>query len=402
MAVRFIAWRFLLKGTERGTFSPMTLFAWLAIGVGVGAMSSLLSVMYGFEGALKDKVLNAYPHILINSGDGKVIPGTSISIEPALRAVPGVKKVIPYVQNEMILKAEKRSVGAVVWGIPTSEMVQLHFKVKEGQWPVLNEDSPQMVVGSELAERMGLSVGDAVQLISPLERGGALGLIPQSQVFSISGFFSSGHYDFDEQYLIMPLEDAQELLGLDQSLSGWQVWTHSVDAAEAVASKMQELVPRELEVKSWKTFNSALFQSLQLEQYSMFLILSFSILIAVMNVVITLTMNVAHKKKNIGILRALGATQKQINRIFLWEGAFMGAVGLSLGALLTLLFVLYVKYFSFYQLPEIYYDRTIPVEIRPLSLLTIYGVATVLIALATLYPASRAAQLNTIEAIRES
>lgn len=380
----------------------MTLFAWLAIGVGVGAMSSLLSVMYGFEGALKDKVLNAYPHILITARDGKAISGTSISIEPALRSVAGVEKVIPYVQNEMILKAAKRSVGAVVWGIPTSEMARLHFKVKEGQWPALTEDSSQLVVGSELAERMGFSVGDSVQLISPLERGGALGLIPQSQIFSISGFFSSGHYDFDEQYLIMPLEDAQELLGLDQSLSGWQVWTQSVEAAEAVASKLQEVVPQELEVRSWKTFNSALFQSLQLEQYSMFLILSFSILIAVMNVVITLTMNVAHKKKNIGILRALGATKKQVNQIFLWEGAFMGAVGLSLGALLTLSFVLYVKYFSFYQLPEIYYDRTIPVEIRPLSLLTIYGVATLLIALATLYPASRAAQLNTIEAIRES
>lgn len=380
----------------------MTLFAWLAIGVGVGAMSSLLSVMYGFEGALKDKVLNAYPHILITSKDGKAISETATSIEPSLKAVPGVEKVIPYVQNEMILKAAKRSVGAVVWGIPSSEMGQLHFKVKEGQWPALTEDASQLVVGSEFAERMGFSVGDSVQLISPLERGGALGLIPQSQVFAVSGFFSSGHYDFDEQYLIMPIEDAQELLGLDQALSGWQVWTQSVETADAVASKLQEVVPQELEVRSWKTFNSALFQSLQLEQYSMFLILSFSILIAVMNVVITLTMNVAHKKKNIGILRALGATQKQVNQIFLWEGAFMGAVGLSLGALLTLSFVLYVKYFSFYQLPEIYYDRTIPVEIRPLSLLTIYGVATVLIALATLYPASRAAQLNTIEAIRES
>ncbi|NBT58625.1 ABC transporter permease, partial [bacterium] len=111
--------------------------------------------------------------------------------------------------------------------------------------------------------------------------------------------------------------------------------------------------------------------------------------------------NVSHKRKNIGILRALGATQKQIREVFLWQGGFMGGVGMTIGALLTALFVVYVKYFSFYQLPEIYYDRTIPIELRPLSIGLIYGVATLLIYLATIYPATQAARLNTIEAIRE-
>jgi len=120
-----------------------------------------------------------------------------------------------------------------------------------------------------------------------------------------------------------------------------------------------------------------------------------------MNIVITLTMNAAHKKKNIGILRSFGATSKDIQQIFLWQGGLMGAVGLSVGALLTFLFVTYVKYFSAYQLPEIYYDRTIPVELRPLSLFMIYLVATLLIYVATLYPARQASKLNIIEAIRE-
>jgi len=401
VVTRFIAWRFMLRGTEKGTFSAMTLFAWLAIGVGVGAMSSLLSVMYGFESSLKSKVLNAYPHIIIESKNSARSVFRTEDLENGLKKISKVKRVLPFIQNEMILRSDKRSVGVVIWALPEKEMAGLNFQLKDGKWPTSEGGVAPIMMGSELGERLGLLSGEQVRLISPLEKSGALGLVPQSQIFMISGLFSSGHYEFDEQYGLLILEDAQELLGWENQISGWQVWVDSLDDTSVVLAEIQKQIPPTLEAKSWETFNSALFQSLKLEQYSMFMILSFAILIAVMNIVITLTMNVAHKRKNIGILRALGATQKQIRRIFLWQGGFMGAVGLTIGALLTAVFILYVKYFSMYQLPEIYYDRSIPVELRPLSIALIYGVATLLIYLATTYPAAQAARLNTIEAIRE-
>lgn len=401
MVTRFIAWRFMLRGTEKGTFSPMTLFAWMAIGVGVGAMSSLLSVMYGFESSLKNKVLNAYPHIIIGSQVPNQNVAHDLSWESTLREIPKVKRVLPFIQNEMILKTERRSMGIVVWAVPEKEMGLLNFQLKEGKWPTQDSPVAPLMVGSELGNRLGLIPEETVRLISPIERTGALGLVPQAHSFLVSGLFSSGHYEFDEQYGLLTLEDAQEMLGCPNQVSGWQVWVHSLEDTSVVLSEIQKRLPSGLEAKSWETFNEALFQSLKLEQYSMFLILSFAILIAVMNIVITLTMNVAHKRKNIGVLRALGATQKQIRQIFLWQGGFMGAVGMTIGAVLTTLFVLYVKYFSFYQLPEIYYDRSIPVELRPFSIALIYGVATLLIYLATIYPATQAARLNTIEAIRE-
>jgi len=379
----------------------MTLFAWLAIGVGVGAMSSLLSVMYGFESSLKNKVLNAYPHIIIGSKEPAKNIHQDRSFEATIREIPKVKKVLPFIQNEMILKTERRSLGVVVWAIPEKEMGLLNFQLKEGEWPSRISPFAPLMVGSELGARLGLMAGDQVRLVSPLERTGALGLVPQATQFVVSGLFSSGHYDFDEQYGLAVLEDAQEMLGWENQVTGWQVWVDSLEDTASVLSEIQKKMPEGLEAKSWETFNAALFQSLKLEQYSMFLILSFAILIAVMNIVITLTMNVSHKRKNIGILRALGATQKQIREVFLWQGGFMGGVGMTIGALLTALFVVYVKYFSFYQLPEIYYDRTIPIELRPLSIGLIYGVATLLIYLATIYPATQAARLNTIEAIRE-
>jgi len=391
----------MLRGTERGTFSAMTLFAWLAIGVGVGAMSSLLSVMYGFEGALREKVLNAYPHILVGSKDPSKPLEPSVDFERIVRSLPQVQKCFPYVQNEMILQTSRRGLGAVIWGVPGSELPNLKFKVQEGNWPQEMSSLPQAMLGSELGERLGLSTKDQIKIISPLEKSGPLGMVPQSELVEVAGLFASGHYEFDEQYAVMLLEDVQELLGWGNGLTGWQVWVNSLEDTDQVLTEIKKHLPEGWEAKSWKTFNSALFQSLKLEQYSMFSILVFAILIAVMNIVITLTMNVSHKRKNIGVLRALGATQSQIHKIFLCQGAFMGGVGLTLGAVLTILFVVYVKYFSGYQLPEIYYDRTIPIEIRPVSIFAIYAVATILIYLATLYPASQASKLSAIEAIRE-
>lgn len=398
---RFLAWRFMLKSTEKGTFSAMTFFSWLAIGVGVAAMGSLLSVMYGFEGALKEKVLNAYPHILVEQKNQSLQVKNDLGLLNQIRNTVGVERALPYVQNEMILRSERKSVGSVVWGISPTDFKSLRFALREGNWLTSEALVPQAMMGSELANRLGLIPGDRISLISPLKREGAMGLMPQSQTFEVVGTFSSGHYEFDEQYVVLDLQDAQDLLGWEDQITGWQIWVKDLDKTAPVVERIQQNLPGDLQAKSWETFNSALFQSLKLEQYSMFIILSFAILIAVMNIIITLTMNVVHKKKNIGILRAIGASPRQIRSVFLWQGLFTGSVGLAMGVVLTTLFVVYVRYFSQFQLPEIYYDRTLPIELRPVSLFLVYSVASLFIYLATLAPSAQAARLPIIESIRE-
>lgn len=391
----------MLRATDRGGFSGMTLYAWLAVGVGIAAMSTLLSVMYGFEGTLRDRVLTAYPHILIRSKVARQSIRDYEAWSEKITGIDGVKRSVPYLDGEMILQTPLRSLGAVVWGVPKSEIVHMSEKLVKGQAPSETAALPQTIVGSELAYRTGVDFKSQVTLISPLLKSGPMGSIPLSETFEVAGLFNSGHYDFDQQYLYVFLEDAQALLRKPGQIAGWHIWTESPEAADRVAAHLKREIPAEWEVETWKVFNSALFQSLKLEQFAMFTVLSFAILVAVMNVTITLLMNVHHKKKNIGVLRALGASRQQIRRIFLWEGLMLGGAGLAIGAVLTAVLIFYIRNLMTFQLPAIYYDRAIPVEIRPYSLALIYGVAVFLILLATLYPARRAANLDPVKAIRE-
>ncbi len=399
--IRAIAWRFMMKGTEKGHFSLLTLFSWIAIGVGVAAMCGLLSVMYGFENSLKTKVLNAYPHIIVSPEEGGgSIPENSKGLK-ALIEQPGIVRVVPFIEREMILQSRSRTLGGIIRGLSLKDFDQVQKGLVEGALPLDSLELSEVVLGQELAHRLNLYPGDTVKIISPTTKMGLMGSVPKSETFKVSGLYASGHYEFDEQYLYMLKEDAQDLVGWTQAISGYHLWTPTLEEADQVQKTLTPILDKGLKAESWSVFNAALFQSLKLEQYCMSTILSFAILIAVMNIVITLMMHVTHKRKNIGVLRALGASKTQIQKIFIWQGTWMGIVGLSFGAVLTALFIIYVKYFSHYQLPEIYYDRSIPIDIRPLSFLIIFGGAICFIYLATLLPSRKAAKLDPIEAIRE-
>jgi lipoprotein-releasing system permease protein len=398
---RFIAWRFMLKGTERGSLSPMTFFVWLAIGIGIGAMCSLLSVMYGFESSLKERVLKAYPHVMIKSRSGTEMIGGYESWTERLKKIPGATRVEPYLESEMIIQSDRRALGGVIWGLRFEDLEKLKSGITEGDLPPPNTKFAPAIIGTELAHRLGVNPGDNIRILSPIGKAGAFGLVPQSDDFHVSGLYASGHYEFDQQYLYLVLEDMQDLLKASKRITGWHVWGESVDSADELQRQIEKVIPASWKAESWTTFNSALFQSLKLEQYAMFIILSFAVAIAALNIVITLIMHVAHKKKNIGILRALGASKKQIARIFQWNGVFLGAVGLIIGTLLAVVIIVYIRYFSHYLLPDIYYDRTLPTEIRPWSMAMVYLVACLMIAVSTIYPSRRAAMLDPIDAIRE-
>ena len=215
----------------------------------------------------------------------------------------------------------------------------------------------------------------------------------------MSGLYFSESYELDKQYAFVLLQDAQDLSSSPGKISGWRVWVNNIDDSEEVAAALTDVLPEGLTAKSWQSFNAALFASLKLEQWGMFLILSFAVFIAVLNVAITLMMHVTHKRRNIGILRAMGASRAAIRQIFLWQGLFLGLVGMIIGAFLSFTLLAVIQYV--YQFPDIYYVRMVPVEVRPWSVIAVYVVATSLVLLATLYPSWRATTLDPVEAMRE-
>ncbi len=391
----------MLHGTEKGRFSLMTFFAWLSIAVGIWAMSSFLSIMYGFENSLKERVLKAYPHIIIKRKTGTQPISKYANLTKKLKELNGIKFIMPFLETEIILQTKSHTLGGVLWGLEESGFERMAKDVQEGKIPTLNSKDSLVLVGNELAYRADLKIGDVLSIVSPIKTSGLMGAIPRSGVFKVSGYYSSGHYEFDQQYLFIIKEDFEELMGWNNQISGWHMWLNDINKSDEFQKKIQSLLPDELIAQSWTEFNSALFSSLKLEQYAMFVVLSFAILIAVMSISITLMMNVTQKKRNIGIMRALGATSTQIKKIFVWQGIFLGTVGLITSAVATALTVIYLRHFSHYLLPDIYYDRSVPVEIRPMSLFLIYFVAILMVFIATLYPASKASSIHPLQAIRE-
>ncbi|MFM8313940.1 MAG: ABC transporter permease, partial [Deltaproteobacteria bacterium] len=263
---RNIAWRFMMKGTEKGQFSLMTFFSWTAIGVGVAAMCGLLSVMYGFENSLKTKVLNAYPHIIVSLRDSNGHLFDNPQSVKNLNSQPGVVRVVPFIEREMILQSKTRSLGGVIWGLKQPDFDRVKKGLVEGELPSEQSQTPEVVMGQELAHRLHLFPGDEVKIISPISKTGLMGAMPKSEIFKVSGLYASGHYEFDEQYIYMQMEDAQDLLGWNQEISGYHVWTPEIEQADAVQKSLEPFIDKTLKAESWSVFNAALFQSLKLEQ----------------------------------------------------------------------------------------------------------------------------------------
>jgi lipoprotein-releasing system permease protein len=277
----------------------------------------------------------------------------------------------------------------------------MEFKEIKGVIPNLKSKLPGLILGSELAGRLHVDIGSEVKVISPLAKASGIAGTSHGETYQVVGLYTSGHYDFDQQFLFILISDAQELLHWKNVISGWHLRGKTPDEALTLKDTIKSQIPSDWKLEGWDVFNSALFNSLKLEQYAMFSILSFAVAIAVLNIVITLMMHVSHKRKNIGILCALGASRSQIRKIFVRQGILLGGVGLVIAAVLTVCSIGALRLFPFLQLPAIYYDRSIPVEIRPIAFIVIYGVSVLMIFLATIFPAMKAASTDPIAAIRE-
>ena len=261
---------------------------------------------------------------------------------------------------------------------------------------------PGIVLGKELAKNLGVVAGDVVQLISPRGMLSPVGHVPSMKQFKVTGYFESGMYEYDQTFAYINLRDAQRLLKMGDAVSGIEIRVTDIYQARAVADAVLSRLGPGYYARDWMQLNRNLFKALKLERRVMFIILTLIVLVAAFNIASSLIMMVMGKTKDIAILKAMGATERSIRKIFVLNGMVIGTIGTGLGFVLGLGVCSLLERYNIHELTgDIYYFTTqLPVKVEVLDVAAIVIAALVICFLATLYPARQAARLNPVEAIR--
>lgn len=408
-----------LKSKKNSKFlSFITVISIMGISLGVTAMLVVLSVMDGFEHELKKRLMSSEVHILISPNPSVtgfnmgLVPKDSLQkspIEKALDEDPRVANHWSVISTEAMLKTGRQVTGLVVKGVDVGRIQQLRNQVVESADPQLlikreGEGTvrlPGLYVGKELAYEMGMIPGDEVTLISPVETDGPMGTVPRLKKFVIEGVYQTGLLEQELHTAYAADSSVRAFLRKAEVVSQWEVVAHRFDDSPLIAQELRKLSgASDYRIQDWVQLNSHLFASLKLERLSMFIFLAFIIVVASFNIVTTLTLMVLEKKREISILKAMGARQSQVGAIFLSEGMIIGVLGIFSGVILGFLICSLLKRYEFIKLPDVYYDRTLPVTFDPMYYFLVPVCALVIVITACLYPSRRAALINPLDGIR--
>ena len=410
--------------------SAITAISTLGVTIGVCALIIVLSVMAGFEIDLRNKILGSNAHIVVLKY-GSAVDDYEDATERATE-VPGVTGAAPFIYTEMMIKSEHSSgegvilkgidpdrVGDVVDlgknlimgpdGAPKSEEERQEILQKLGdpersfmQDEEDTEELPGILIGEELAHSLKVFVGDKVHIINPLGNGmGPFGTpMPSVKPFRVAGIYYSGMYEYDTKWTYITIPDAQQLLKMGDAVTGIEVTVEDIYEVDPVALQIENELQYPFYTRHWKNLNRNLFDALKLEKVVMGLILSLIVSVASLNIVGTMILVVLTKGREIAIMKAMGATSKQILAIFMTEGVLIGLVGAVVGTGLGLFGCWFLEEYGYPLNTDVYYLDTLPVEVEPSMVGVVAASAVVICFLATLYPAIRAASLNPVEGLR--
>jgi lipoprotein-releasing system permease protein len=297
--------------------------------------------------------------------------------------------------------------GSVLRGVDTrtaGKVIAIDRMIKKGSLhslEALHDGLPAIIMGKELARMLTVQPGDTVTVVSPMGKLTPVGRVPQNRKFKITAIFESGMYEYDATMVYISLKEAQDFLGLDNRATGVEVKVTDIYKADQVGSVVTKKLGYPYWAKDWKQMNRSLVSALKLEKIAMFVILTMIVLVGALNIISTLVMVVMEKSRDVAILRAMGATQKSIMTVFMFQGVLVGVVGtmVGLGCGLGLCHLL-AKY-KFIELPsDVYYISTLPVRVEMLDVALVIVAALVISFLATLYPSRHASRQNPVESLR--
>ena len=386
----FIAKRYIWSKRKHPFVGVISTISILGISVGVAALIAVLAVMNGFDEELKNRIIGMHAHLVMEK-EGVFSDWTQI--QAMLARMPLVKGASAFVEGQALIQKEEWASGVLVRGIDlqSEKSVSRFFDyLTEGS---LTEKPTSAVVGSELAKKFHLKLGDKISVLSQNAKK------PSS--FEVEGIFSSGMYEYDANLLFLNLNSAQTLFGLGDSVSGLSVFLKDAESANRAKRELGKKMGYPYFVETWMDMNKTLFGALKLEKIVMFLILALIILVACLNIAGSLTILVMDKTKDIGVLKALGATPFSVMKIFAWDGLSVGCIGAGIGFVLGTAICWLFKNHSFLELPkEIYYTNRLPIQMNLFDTLAVLVMAVSLSFLSALYPAWTAGSLDPVKALR--
>lgn len=402
-----IALRYL-KTRRHGLFALMTTI--IAIGgvtLGVASLIVTLAVMSGFREDIQRKTLGIQPHIVL-FGTEKDSQITVDSLAEKTKMIKGVEAVSPFVLGQTLFKSNRTSQGVILRGIePEKEfdVTQVKQTLILGDWESLKsskESEQSLILGKELAKTLSVSVGDELIVFSPTESAslGVMGNIPKLERFKVSGIFQSGMYEYDANMALTSLSSAQNLFGIT-GVTGLGIRSTDLDQADKIAHKIADTLDTRYWLRSWQSMNKNLFEALKLEKIVMTIILTMIILVASFTIISNLLLMSIEKTRDIGILRAIGSSQKSIRKIFLYAGMTLGITGIFLGTGLGIAIVYILERTQWIKLPQdVYYIDTLPVQLSGSDISIVLVSALLITVISSVYPASQASKVNPAEAIR--
>ncbi len=408
----YVARRYL---SSRGGGHLFSFITWIALGgvtVGVSALVVVIGVMSGMQEDLLGKILESTPHVRVQQGGGSLRMDDWEGVAERVRQVDGVVSVAPWIVTSVTaLQGDDYQQAADMFGVALDPMgppvTEMEAQIQEGALDLGPTASglPPMVMGSRLAARMWVFSGDTITVISSENLKFPNGVpTPAIRDYEMTGTFTTGMYDYDIKNIYVPIEAAQELLGLTDGdrVGGLGVRVRDADDAGEVADAIQAALgfPQFVAI-SWSTTNGALFNALELEKLAMALILTLIVVVAAFNIVSTLVMVVVDRTREIGILKSMGMTDRMIRRIFMIQGLSIGVIGTTAGTVLGLVIAWTLDTFEIIKIPaEVYFVEKLPVSIHVTDIAMIVGVSFLIAFLATIYPALQAARLQPVNAIR--
>ena len=400
----------------------ISLNTWISVGgvaLGVMALIVVIAVMSGFGKDLRDKILGTNSHVVVTNITRTGMEDYEAIIEKVKKA-KGVNAAAPFILNQVMLTHGGNAMGVVVRGLdPELEagvsdlkknLVQGSLEMLGG--PAKSTGKPRragIILGKELARRLGVQRDDVVSMVAPASRVTPMGLIPKIKLFKVVGFFESGMFEYDSNLAFISIYSAQKFFSMKGKVSGIEIRVEDIEQADQVAAEIQQSLGFPYYARDWMQMNKNLFSALRLEKIVMFIILILIILVAAFNIVSTLFMVVMEKTKEIAILKSMGASRSSIMKIFSYQGLIIGIVGTAVGCVggftvvpnLNEIVGFIEDLFGITAFPsDVYYLDKIPSDIQYFDSFLIVVFSIVICFLASLYPAWRASRLDPVEGLR--